>query len=107
MEADLQLMFANATAFNEPGSQIYKDARYTTTSHCTTVLTVVGWIDWLIDYHLLYLQWWDWLIDYYLSTYSAGIDWWTLPATILTVVGLIDRHYQLPTAVVGLIGFLQ
>ena len=45
MEADLQLMFANATAFNEPGSQIYKDARYTTTSHCTTVLTVVGWID--------------------------------------------------------------
>jgi hypothetical protein len=28
METDLQLMFSNATAFNEPGSQIYKDARY-------------------------------------------------------------------------------
>lgn len=27
METDLQLMFSNAIAFNEPGSQIYKDAR--------------------------------------------------------------------------------
>jgi hypothetical protein len=32
METDLQLMFSNATAFNEPGSQIYKDARYTFSS---------------------------------------------------------------------------
>ena len=27
MEDDLQLMLKNATNFNEPGSQIYKDAK--------------------------------------------------------------------------------
>ncbi len=47
METDLQLMFSNATAFNEPGSQIYKDARYAFRAQRTpVVLKFETWCSW-------------------------------------------------------------